>query len=337
MSGAVETREPTSVAIKRDEEIAAPARRYPSRVVKFLVSLGFWCFSEAGRMLLRLIGRVPPAIATVIYYHQIAPNERQRFARQLDYLCKWAKPIPADWHYPLPSGGRCVAVTFDDGWQSFVDFALPELERRKIPAALFVIPGRLGCRLEPYTDERLISAAELKRLAAKGVIIGSHTLTHCPLTAVDDAKALYELLESRRMLRELIEDEVTLFAFPFGLSDRRAVALCRKAGYRRAFTTQPYRAFSYPEEFETGRINVDPSDWLLEYYLKVVGAYSWLPVAFVVKRRLRRAVDWLMMRTRSSAAMVSLPPTLRGPDQTTLQASDQQEDKLRISAGKLQM
>ncbi|MBV8771089.1 MAG: polysaccharide deacetylase family protein, partial [Deltaproteobacteria bacterium] len=307
----------------RDNGAAAPASQYPSRLLKLSISLGFWCFLAAGRILLRLIRRGPSGTATVVYYHQIAPGERQRFARQLDHLCKWVKPIAADSRYPLPRGSRCVAVTFDDGWKSFAEIAFPELEQRKIPVALFAIPGRLGCRLEAYTDEQLISAAELEQLAAKGVTIGSHTLTHCPLTIVDDARALYELRESRRVLGELLGQEATLFAFPFGLSDERTVALCREAGYRRVFTTQPYRAYSRSGEFETGRVRVDPSDWPLEFHLKIIGAYRWLPAAIAAKGRLRQAMHWLMGRTRYPAEVVPAPSILEGRGETTLQAKDQ--------------
>jgi Polysaccharide deacetylase len=258
---------------------------------------------------------VPPAIAIVANYHQIQPHERQRFARQLDHLCKWVRPIRANPEQPLPSGTRYVAITFDDGWRSFAEIAFPELKQRNIPVTLFVIAGRLGCKLEPQTDEPLISEAQLQSLAAEGVTIGSHTLTLCPLTTADDAKAVYELRESRSVLSELLEREVTLFAFPFGLWNHRLLDLCREAGYRRVFTGLPYLAYSSPEEFETGRVRVDPTDWPLEFHLKIMGAYCWLPAAFELKRQLFRVTHLLVERSRSLAAMLRiLPPTLPGRD-----------------------
>jgi hypothetical protein len=41
-----------------------------------------------------------------------------------------------------------------------------------------------------------------------------------------------------------------------------------------------------PDEFVTGRIDVQPTDWQIEFRLKVLGAYRWLPHAFAVKRAL---------------------------------------------------
>jgi len=299
-----ELQAPDSIAHGRDDAGAQRARRRPARAVKCLVSFGFWCVSEAGRILLRLVGREPLAIATVVYYHQVQPHERQRFAPQLDHLRKWVRPISADPRHLPSNGARYVAVTFDDGWQSFAEIAFPELKQPRIPVTLFVVPGRLGSRLEPQASEPLISEAQLEWLAAEGVTIGSHTLTHCPLTAVDDGQALYELRESRRVLSELLGREVTLFAFPHSESNERLVRLCRQAGYRRVFTGLPHLAYSDLEEFETGRVRVDPSDWPLEFHLKLMGAYRWLPAAFALKSGLRRATHRLVERTRSLPAMI---------------------------------
>jgi hypothetical protein len=39
-----------------------------------------------------------------------------------------------------------------------------------------------------------------------------------------------------------------------------------------------------------GRIGVTPHDWPLEYRLKVIGAYQWLPLAIAAKRWVRRVL-----------------------------------------------
>ena len=233
-------------------------------------------------------GRSVAPVTAVLYYHRIRPDERDRFACQLDHLCRWTTAVPAQMTQAPRSGVRYAAVTFDDGWASFADIALPELEQRNIPVTLFAIPGRLGERLESLIDEPLLTGEQLTQLSAKGVLIGSHTLTHCALTEVDEASALYELRESRKRLSRMLNQDVTLFAFPFSRYNQRLVELCRLAGYQRAFTGMPYLAHAGTPEFETGRIRVDPSDWMIEFHLKLVGAYRWLPAAFALKRRLMR-------------------------------------------------
>lgn len=279
------------------------SKRYLARTLKCLISVLFWCVSEIGRMLRKWIGHSPPAIATVVYYHRIQPHERQRFAWQLDHLRRWVKPIAADQNQPLPRGERCAAVTFDDGWQSFAEVAMPELQQRKIPVTLFAIAGRLGEKLEENIDEPLVSQMQLQQLAAQGVSIGSHTLTHCLLTEADDQKAVYELRESRQVLSELLKRNVTLFAFPFSQCNERLIAMCREAGYERVFTGKPYTAYAYAAEFETGRVRVDPADWPIEFHLKLVGAYRWLPPVFALTGRLRRGMHRLMLRPGSAIAI----------------------------------
>jgi peptidoglycan/xylan/chitin deacetylase (PgdA/CDA1 family) len=275
--------------------------RHLDRYIKCLISLLFWGASELWRNALRLAGRPLPPRSTVIYYHRVQPHERVRFAKQLDHLLKWTTPINADIDEALPNGSRCVAVTFDDGWCSFAACALPELRQREIPVTLFAIAGRLNQMLDTSVDEALLSEAQLVQLAAQGVTIGSHTLTHCALTGLDEATVLYELGESRRRLSALLNRDVRLFAFPFSQSNAHLIELCRAAGYRRVFTGLPYLAYSHRGEFASGRIRVDPADWPLEFHLKLMGAYQWLPAAFALKSRLRYLIHYILGRSRSQA------------------------------------
>jgi peptidoglycan/xylan/chitin deacetylase (PgdA/CDA1 family) len=103
---------------------------------------------------------------------------------------------------------------------------------------------------------------------------------------VDEERAWREIHESRARLEGLLDREVKLFSFPYGAFNERLVGLCREAGYERVFTTLPYSALSEPDEFVTGRVWAEPTDWPLEFRLKLLGAYAWLPKAFSLKRRL---------------------------------------------------
>ncbi|MGH7932176.1 MAG: polysaccharide deacetylase family protein [Candidatus Binataceae bacterium] len=261
-----------------------PFRQRPlKRLVKCLVSLAFFAFSEPWNGIRKILGWTRPGFATVIYYHQIPKEQCRRFANQLDHLLRWSVPVRADSPAPLPAGSRCTVVTFDDGWLSFAEIALPELERRMIPVTLFMITDYAGRRLEAHSDERLLSNDELVRLAPDLVMIGSHTLTHCRLTSVSEDHARHELRESRVKLEELVKRNVRLFSFPFGVYNERLVQLCREAGYERVFTGIPGRAFSHVGEFASGRVRVDPDDWRLEFHLKLMGAYRWMPLAVSAK------------------------------------------------------
>ena len=96
---------------------------------------------------------------------------------------------------------------------------------------------------------------------------------------------MHELSESRLQLRKILGRDVTLFSFPHGAFDEELIESARAAGYQRVFTILPELAL--PDEFAIGRVAVEPSDWRLEFLLKLFGAYRWLVPASTLKRKLR--------------------------------------------------
>ncbi|MGH9738291.1 MAG: polysaccharide deacetylase family protein [Candidatus Acidiferrales bacterium] len=262
-------------------------------VTKIGVSLAFYCFAEASDKCLRMLGKPRPAISVVLHYHGVGLGERSRFAQQMDTLIRLATPISAGNRDPLQPGKRYAAVTFDDGFQNVVENAVPEMIIRKIPGTIFVVPSLLGGN--PLWDtlgadyilkEPLISAAQLKALPAELITVGSHTVTHAWLPSVTESEARKEISMSRERLRSLLDKEIDLFSFPYGESNGQLIELCREAGYSRVFTIVPSLAFRDPHEFVTGRIGASPGDWPVEFRLKLLGAYRWLPSILKIKKRL---------------------------------------------------
>jgi peptidoglycan/xylan/chitin deacetylase (PgdA/CDA1 family) len=136
------------------------------------------------------------------------------------------------------------------------------------------------------TQDEIMTAEQLQKLPSDLVAIGSHTMTHpcLPVLSEDDAKR--ELAGSRKNLEEILRREVRLFSFPHGAFNGQLINWCREAGYERVFTISPTMAFSDPREYVTGRVLADATDWNLEFCLKVLGAYRWLPHAFRWKGRI---------------------------------------------------
>jgi peptidoglycan/xylan/chitin deacetylase (PgdA/CDA1 family) len=268
------------------------------RLTKLFISIGFFLYTEAENVLRSLMGRKPPATCVVLYYHEVGLQDRARFARQMDALILHSTPIPADTHEPLVPGQNYVVVTFDDAFLSTVENAIPELVQRKIPATLFAVAGLLGANPQWATfggdslgNERIAPLERLRELPPDLITIGSHTMSHPLLPSVSEREAMVELSESRAELKRLLNREIKLFSFPYGASNEHLIDLCREAGYERVFTILPLLAFTAPQEFVTGRVAVNPTDWQLEFRLKLLGAYRWLPKAMLWKRKfLRRNV-----------------------------------------------
>jgi peptidoglycan/xylan/chitin deacetylase (PgdA/CDA1 family) len=284
------------------------------RLTKLAFSMFYFIWSEAGNAVRSLLGKKKPGTCVAINYHAVSRQDRARFAQQMNTLLRHAKPIAADHRQPLQPGQHCVVVTFDDGLLSTLDNAIPELVQRKIPATLFVVPGLLGTvpqwaeyGRDSIGEEVIASADRLRELPRDLFTIGSHTMTHRWLPSLSEDEAGIEISASRVELERLLNREIKLFSFPYGGANERLRNLCRESGYERVFTILPDLAFTDPQEFVTGRVGVNPSDWALEFRLKILGAYRWLPIVFSWKRKLfgnqfqeRPQTSNVKMRTRSA-------------------------------------
>lgn len=264
------------------------------RVIKLIVSLGVALADSVQRQVLMLLGREPAAICVVLYYHAVRAEDRSAFARQMDDLLRIGIPVPSDRIGPLDAGRRYIVVTFDDGFVSVRENALPELRSRRIPFTIFVPTGWLGSWpgwLRPgHSDasETVMSAELLQALAEDGAVtIGSHSIQHPDFRTLDDDRARVELAQSKSDLEGIVRKDVTLFSFPHGACTSRSCELAREAGYTRVFTIEPRRASDAADPFVIGRVQVGPRDWPIEFRLKATGAYRWLAGASAWKRRLR--------------------------------------------------
>jgi peptidoglycan/xylan/chitin deacetylase (PgdA/CDA1 family) len=257
-----------------------------TRIVKLGISLGVYAASAVGTFVNRLTGQPARSSCIVVYYHSVDAAERIRFAKQMDQLLSYAKPIAANEAAQLQPRTRHAAVTFDDGFKNFYECALPELVKRGIPATMFVITDVIGKTFGPegYTQE-VMSLEQIRALPENFITIGSHTMTHPLLPSINIDQAKREIALSRAKLEEQLHRSITLFSFPYGGFNQKLVEICHEAGYQRVFSTLPHFAFKESKEFVTGRVRVDPTDWPLEFRLKLAGAYRWLPWAFELKRK----------------------------------------------------
>jgi peptidoglycan/xylan/chitin deacetylase (PgdA/CDA1 family) len=269
------------------------------RLVKLVVSLLVRGGDLLHDGLLRILGRIPPARCVVLYYHEVDAHQRNRFARQMDLVLQSSVVVRADTTGPLEPGRRYCVITFDDGFVSVLENALPELEARGIPATFFIPTGCFDQAPmwvknpdAPARRQRVLSVTQLARLRSHHLItIGSHTVTHPRLAQLEETRITRELMESRVVLEEILGRPVSLLGFPHGSFDDRVLALARQCGYQRVFTVQPRLAFGQPDEYSTGRMAVGLSDTPLEFKLRLLGAYRWMAIS-------ARAKSWL----RSSAS-----------------------------------
>jgi len=267
------------------------------RVLLLAVSAGWWLpMWLSGR--LRALAGLDDSRCVALYYHTVRQTDRARFAWQMDELLRLARPVAADAaEFPADDRRPCAMVTFDDGFRCVVRNALPELLRRGIPAVLFVPAGCLGTgpawlagSAHSDAGEEVLSADELRMLPRELVRVGSHSLDHVRLPTLSDEDLRRQLRESRLRLEHAVGGPVTLLSPPHGACDARVINLAREAGYTRVFTIKPELVRPANGRIDCGRCLVRPTDWRLEFRLKVLGAYSWLPVAGGIHGRLASAL-----------------------------------------------
>jgi peptidoglycan/xylan/chitin deacetylase (PgdA/CDA1 family) len=217
----------------------------------------------------------------ILCYHGVRPEERPAFSWQMDALLRAGSPVFPD-EVP-PDGGKdlLVAVTFDDGFENILRDALPVLREKRIPAMIFVPSGCLGG--EPMwpvgkgtrsRGVRVLEREELREIARPFVKIGSHTVSHADLTELGTEEAFHELRRSREDLEAIVGTPVELVAFPYGKCTEQVAEQARRAGYRHGLTMEPEATRPGRDGFLLGRFRIDPSDWKIESWLKVRGAYE---------------------------------------------------------------
>lgn len=138
---------------------------------------------------------------------------------------------------PLPE--RCVAITVDDAFRSFLRGAVPLLREYGYPATLFVNSGEMD-------GPDYLTWDELRLLARENIEIGNHSAAHDYL--LDQRPG-----ESRAAWRERVtaeirraQEELTarlgrvprLFAYPYGEFSRELIEIVRELGFAAAVGQQ---------------------------------------------------------------------------------------------------
>ena len=204
----------------------------------------------------------------VLRPYGIAP---ERFAAQLDVAARrgWSFVSIDDVLGALEGGdplpARAVLVTFDDGYTDLLDAGAPILAARGIPAVCFAVSERVGGvndweRRTGVTRLPLLDVAGLRRLAAYGIAVGSHTATHRPLTELTPAELDAELRGAADRLERLGLPRPVTLSYPYGEWSPEVASAVAAGGYRAAFTVEPAAVTAAADPFALPRIEVFAAD-----------------------------------------------------------------------------
>ena len=207
--------------------------------------------------------------------------------------------------------GNSPVVTFDDGYASDSEYALPILSVRGLRAHFFITVGWTG-KIPGY-----MGWPQVRSLIDSGHIVGTHGWSHALLTHCSAKELDRELNASRRLLEDKLGIAVTTMSLPGGRYNRRVLAACQEAGYTRVYTSEP-RLETTVSAFTIGRVNVSSDrsvSWIRALLQPQSKELSKLQRQYSIKRTIKVFLgDWAYDKlwaavTRQGTETQVLPPT----------------------------
>lgn len=149
---------------------------------------------------------------------------------------------------------RPIILTFDDGYYDTYSYALPLLQQYGMKAVIFAVPRLLG-------TPGYLGWEEFDALHASGVFeIGAHSLTHGVLPQMTESHEKNEIVQSKKILENRLEQPVEFFAYPYGEYKQRTIEITKKAGYLGAVTTHYGTVHMEKNPFELTRVRLTNND-----------------------------------------------------------------------------
>ncbi len=209
------------------------------------------------RWVCRLIARKEKFQLRVLLYHEISPDEEDKFYKQIKWIAKrWTFVTPNEFISILNGSKKItsnsVLLTFDDGLMSGHNIAIRVLKKFNIKAIYFIVYGYSKLLPNDYWREyiskniypgmpvdkvadywRNMSFEHLRELISEGHFIGGHTGSHKMLSSIhEDDELSNEIVESANSLEKELGIAIENFAYTFGNIDSLSAKSCRIAARR---------------------------------------------------------------------------------------------------------
>jgi len=192
---------------------------------------------------------------SIVTYHAIDDRESVLsvspvlFRRQMEVLAEHDltgisltsafKGYTESGHFPH----RCVVLTFDDGYLSVFEQALPVMKALGYSGTAFISTDFVGMsatqakQLNSDFDRDVMDWAHIEKLEESGFEIGAHSMSHSDLRKLPASDVETELGTARKILDKRLQQPVQSFAYPYGYYNQGLRDSVAKY-YRQACTTQ---------------------------------------------------------------------------------------------------
>ncbi|QKS45133.1 polysaccharide deacetylase family protein [Paenibacillus cellulosilyticus] len=264
-------------------------------------------------------------VAVLMYHHMTDSDNKpnpdiistDQFNEQLTYLQqKGYNFISLRQFIDYLNGGsvpsNAVLVTFDDGYESYINLAYPIMKSKSIPSVAFIITSATDNKKYGYIPHMTLE--QLKQVTVDNLAeVQCHTNNlhyqidnrHDALTArleVDgvketDAEYQKRILEDftacKDQLAPINNNPIDTFAYPYGMFDRESEDLLHQADIQYAFTVREGIATRKSDAMEIPRINggspsITPAD-LEAAILRTAHPYSKEAIIHKTKKFIEQA------------------------------------------------
>ena len=136
----------------------------------------------------------------------------------------------------------------------------------------------------------MLDIQEINLMRSHHIDFGSHTVNHPILSDLDADDITYEIHRSKQDLENLLQAEISLFAYPKGKPshyNETAKSELRTAGYVASFTTENGALQQSDDIYNLKRIGIRKCP-LFVFKVRVSGLYESRPVSYI-----RNLFDWI--------------------------------------------
>jgi peptidoglycan/xylan/chitin deacetylase (PgdA/CDA1 family) len=223
-------------------------------------------------------------------YHQVSPQPSPKFQRytitprafagQMKWLALAGyRTITLDdlcaaraQQMPLPK--RAAIITFDDGYEESVSYAVPLMARHGFTAIFYLVASLVGQPSKWLLPELgcefpLIDWNAARHLEKAGFHCGAHSLSHPHLADVSSATCRQELKQSRQILEDELGHEVRHLAYPYGSYNDNVRQLAAEAGYISACSTRKGLSGAEDDMLALHRVSIYGHDSLIDFALRL--------------------------------------------------------------------
>ena len=224
---------------------------------------------------------------TILMYHSVNPIHQwaikpDKFEEQIKFLTSNYQVLPLKDFFNFNEDS--FAITFDDGHEDNLNFALAILKKYDCPATFFICTGFITKKVDitkngVYQGLKPLSLEQVKEMKKEGMDFGCHTHTHPILSKIPLREVEKEIHKSKTILEDILGDKIDLFAYPLGQPrtfNKNIISILKEEKFQLACSTIWETNTKRINPFILRRIRIDTEDNLNDFRNKIQGNWDFI-------------------------------------------------------------